>query len=214
MTGPYKYRALSSVADIYRLHELRGTAALVAVVGVARTPKVLAEIDKKRDLSLSDFLGSLGIEGLGRRRVKLVQEAAPGEFDTLKDWESGKLLKMAAAVGLPNIAANIQRQIDENNNLIHALLDAGVTIQMEKTEKKSEPAAGQLTFCITGKLSQPKNVYHDLMTAKGHRFEESYRKGLSYLVANGGSAMYSKLVKAAKDGVPVISEEELMEKLK
>ena len=74
---------------------------------------------------------------------------------------------------------------------------------MPKTE-------GQLTFCLTGKFENPKAFYHEKIVAAGHRFEADYRKGLDYLVASDPASGSSKMKKAAKDGVPVISDAKLL----
>jgi len=205
----YKQRILCSVADLYRT-DAEWHLALVEVLGESRTAKVLAEIDKKRALSLSDFLGSLGIEGLGRRRALLVQQACPGEFDSLEDWTSGKLETMAKEIGLPRAAAGIEKQIHKLKPLIQTLLDAGVTIAETKTEKPMPKKEGTLTFVLTGKFDKPKAFYHDAITAAGHRYEESYRKGLNYLVASDPASGSAKMKKAEKDGVPVISDAKLL----
>ncbi len=203
---------LGTVADIYRLHEPQKIAVLAQVLGLARAKKVLAEIEKKKNLTLAEFLGSMGIEGLGRRRVAIVQGKCPGQFDQLSDWTSGKLAAMAEAAGLPGSAVRIYEQIRANITLIQQLLDTGVTI---KTAAPVPPKkAGSMVFCITGKLSQPKEHFHNLMTEKGHSFVETYKKGIDYLVAADPSSGSSKLAKAAKDGVKVISEDALLELLK
>ncbi len=187
-------------------------ANLAKVLGEPRAEKVVNEINKKRNLSLSDFLGSLGIEGLGRRRVQLVQQALPGQFDTLEDWTSGKLVKLASQVGLPGSAETIFTKLTESNHLIVDLLSSGVTIikQTEKPKPMETQNLNALTFVLTGKFDKPKAFYHDAITAAGHRFEETYKKGISYLVASDPGSNSSKMKKAEKDGVAVISDVKLM----
>jgi DNA ligase (NAD+) len=211
----FESRGLVSAADLYRLKDSpHGRSALEDVVGRARTPKILAEIEKKRTLSLSNFLGCLGIDGLGRRRVILVQQALPGEFDKLSDWLSGKLVEKAAEVGLPNLAKEIQERIMANQDLITDLIDAGVNIGEEPTKAPEPAKEGQLVICLTGKFDKPKKFYHDEIVAAGHRYEESYRKGLSYLVTANPAVLSSKTKKAQKDGVEVISADQLLALIK
>jgi DNA ligase (NAD+) len=202
---------LKDVADLYTLWAPVRRFELESVLGYARAASVLEEIDKKQVLTLAEFLGSLGIHGLGKRRVALVQAKDPGQFNTLGDWTSGKLVTRAAEAGLPKAAPVIQQQIKDAEQLIAELQTAGVKI-MEKTEV-APVKAGALTFCLTGKFSSPKAFYHERITAAGHRFEESYRKGLSFLVAADPSSNSAKLKKAEKDGVSVISDTKLLEML-
>lgn len=204
-------RALGSVADLYAVarwpYQLKGWKD---ILGEKITAKVLAEIDKKRNLSISDFMGSLGIDGLGRRRVILVQQALPGEFDTLEDWTSGDLITKADQIGLPNAAAGIYRQIEAKFPLIQAILNAGVTIKQTTTIKPMPKKTGQLTFCLTGSFPEKKAFYHDKIVAAGHRYEESYRKGIDFLCAADPASGSNKLKKAEKDGVAVISDAKLL----
>jgi DNA ligase (NAD+) len=207
---PNRKRLLDSVARLYELWTPGARNCVVDVLGEKITAKVLAEIDKKRDLTVSDFLGSLGIDGLGRRRVILVQQALPGRFDTLEDWMAGDLVVLAAQVGLPNAAAGINAQIQAALPLIHKLLEAGVKVKKSTTQKPMPKTEGTLTFCLTGKFENPKAFYHEKITNAGHRFEADYRKGLDYLVASDPASGSSKMKKAAKDGVPVISDAKLL----
>lgn len=208
-----KHKVVRSISCLYRLRK-RGFTDLCdengrTILGAKQVTKILDEIDRKRELTLPLFLGSLGIEGLGRRRVAIVQEKDPGQFDTLNDWLSGKLVERAEQVGLPRSAKRIQEQIIANLNLIAELQHFGVTV----TAAAPAPAkkVGSMVFCITGKLSQPKEHFHTLMTDKGHQFTDTYSKSVSCLVAADPASGSAKLKRATKDGVRIISEQELLD---
>lgn len=209
--GTRSGRILARISDLYLLHQLKRRESFEAQLGKARVAKILAEIDKKRKLPLHLFLGSLGIDGLGRRRVQIILEKDPGQFDKLEDWFGSKLFDRADAIGLPGIAGRIQASLNDVEPLVQKLLAAGVEVTApEPAPTKDENA---MLFCITGKLSQPKAVFHDKIVAAGHTFTESYHKGLDYLVAADPSSGSSKMKKAEKDGVKVISETQLLEML-
>jgi NAD-dependent DNA ligase len=169
----------------------------------------LEEIDKRRDLSLPVFLGSIGIIGLGKRAVANVQAAAPGEFDTLEDWLSGKLLQLAEQVHLPNAAENIYRQLQARKPLIEKFLANGVRLAGAAPRKANAP--GGLVICITGALSQPKSHYQVLIEAAGHTFTDSYSpKTVTHLVAADPTGSSSKLQKARNAGTPILDEQGLL----
>jgi len=128
---------IEDAADLYTLH--RRFEALAAMsthaerdlrLGDKRTASILAAIEAKRILSLGQFLGSLGIEHLGKRRVELMIAAAQGELDTLVDWRSGKLCdpQVAERAGVPNIATRIQDDIDAMAEVIDKMLANGVKV--------------------------------------------------------------------------------------
>ena len=86
-----KDMGVKDAADLYILKNRRAELADLKLngktrLGEKRADKFLAEIDKVRKLTLSEFLGSLGIAGLGKRRVALIQSAVGGKLNDIEDW--------------------------------------------------------------------------------------------------------------------------------
>ncbi len=185
-------------------------------LGERRTDSILQAIDATRQLSLSQFLGSLGLEHLGKRRVELMIKAANGELDRLSDWRSGKLRDPAIAekAGAPNIGAAIQDGIDAMSEVIDKMLADGVTVQDVapgiNTEQLIAPAR---TICISGKLPSGKKKadYEAPLREAGFALVEDVNKELSYLVLADPASTSSKAQKARKLGIAVISEDELLD---
>lgn len=208
---------IKTAADLYILHSKRNDIADVILsgkvrMGEKRADKIIEEIEKKRELTLSDFLGSLGIFGLGKRRVALIQESLVGEMDTLNDWFSNKLIDNAQKAGVPNIARRIHSEILEQKILILKFIENGVVIT--KPKPKQAIRNGAFVICITGALEMPKKHYQDLIEKSEHIYTDTFNKDVTYLVAadiNSGSA---KLKKATKQGTKVINESELIALLK
>lgn len=122
-----------------------------------RALSILGAIDATRTLTLSQFLGSLGMDHLGKRRVELMIRAARGALSTLGDWQSGRLRDAAFAVqaGVPNIGGPIQDGIDSMARVIDRLLAAGVSVlppQDDPQASSGEVAQPLKTICISGKL--------------------------------------------------------------
>ena len=67
-------------------------------------------------------------------------------------------------------------------------------------------------FVITGTLKEPRKYYEDLITKHGHVFQKSITKTTDYLVC--GDKAGSKKAKAEKMGITILTEEELINKLK
>ncbi|MCH2110737.1 MAG: hypothetical protein MK135_15550, partial [Polyangiaceae bacterium] len=77
---------LEDAAGLYRLHETPEALENLIIhqekqlkLGKKRSQTILQGIEAKRELSLIDFLGSLGIDRLGKRRVELMVNAAQGD---------------------------------------------------------------------------------------------------------------------------------------
>jgi DNA ligase (NAD+) len=200
-------------ADLYSLKNRRDALVNLKLngktrLGEKRADRFLAEIEKVRKLTLSAFLGSLGIAGLGKRRVALMQAAVGGKLDTLEDWFSGKLLDMAQEAGVPGMAERIQKDLQANRSLIEKFKTEGVMIVKDA---KSEPIkAGACVICITGALSKPKAYFWDLIQKAGHVATDDFSKSVTHLVAADSSGTSGKLQKARKAGIPIWSEADLM----
>ena len=79
------------------------------------------------------------------------------------------------------------------------------------TENLNNQAEGPLsgkTFVLTGALSRPRPEFEKMIAAAGGKATGSVTKNTTYLVAGEGGG--SKRDKAAKLGIPVIGEEELI----
>ena len=83
---------------------------------------------------------------------------------------------------------------------------AGVNMRAERKVLASVDLAGQ-TFVLTGTMSAPRGAIKALVEANGGKVSGSVSKKTSYVVA--GDSPGSKVEKAIKNGVPVISEDEL-----
>jgi DNA ligase (NAD+) len=215
---------IEDAADLYTLkHRFNELANLVThaerdlKLGEKRASNILEAIEAKRVLTLSQFLGSLGLEHLGKRRVEIMIHAAQGELDTLEDWRSGKLRypKVAELAGAPNIANPIQDGIDAMATVIDKMLANGVEVMSQQEDihaSNGSPAAERKTVCISGKLTsgKKKSDYQAPLLAAGYELVDDVSKDLKYLVLADAGSTSSKAVKARKLGVIVISEEELV----
>jgi NAD-dependent DNA ligase len=162
---------------------------------------------------LSQFLGSLGIDRLGKRRVELMAVAADGALDTLDNWRSGKLRQesLAEKAGVPKVATQIQDAIDAMAPLMDKLLAAGVKVQSRQQGQFASRAETVKTVCISGKLpsGMKKSDYEAPLRAVGYELVDAVSKELNYLVLADPDSISSKAEKARKLGVLVISEDQL-----
>jgi DNA ligase (NAD+) len=200
-------------ADLYILHWRESQLADLVLsgkvrLGEKRARKIIEEIEKKRILTISEFLGSLGIFGLGKRRVTLIQEGLPGKLDTLEDWFTDTLIKNAAQCGVKNMAQGIHDELIKQKSYILKFLINGVTIS--KPQPKKQLKAGAHIICITGALTYPKSYYQNLIELSGNGYVDSFCKGVTHLVAADPNSGSNKLEKARKAGTKVINENELL----
>ena len=200
---------ITSIADLYRLHLREKELAAVNInqqvkLGTRRARKIIEEIDQKKTLTLSEFIGSLGITGLGRRRVTLIQEADPGRFDNLENWLDDTILCRATHAKIPNLATAIYNDLQNHKQLIMDCIAAGVTIKSPTPVSATGPL-----ICITGSLSKPKKEWQAEIEAKGFKYTDSLSPTVKYLVAADISSGSAKLKKAEKYGTTILDEEGL-----
>jgi DNA ligase (NAD+) len=212
--------SIEDAADLYGMADrAEALAKLIinvenqTVLGAKRTKTILDAIESLRDLTLSQFLGSLGIDRLGKRRVELMAVAADGALDTLDNWRSGKLRQesLAEKAGVPKVATQIQDAIDAMAPLIDKLLAAGVKVQSRQQGQFASRAETVKTVCISGKLpsGMKKSDYEAPLRAVGYELVDAVSKELNYLVLADPDSISSKAEKARKLGVLVISEDQL-----
>lgn len=216
-------------ADLYTLGRDRDALAALIInadkeirLGTKRADSILGEIDKARTLSLVDFMGSLGIHGLGPRRVELMLTAVPGELDTLADWRGGHLRDpdFAARAGVPSMGESLQDGIDGVADVIDALVANGVTVKpvdgkalVQATQTAAAQSKG--TVAITGKLpsGKKKNDYAQPLENAGYTLVDKVTRELSYLVLSDPTSTSGKAKKARDYGVKLISEDDLLKML-
>lgn len=211
---------IEDAADLYALKpRLNELAQLVThterdlKLGEKRATSILEAIEAKRILTLSQFLGSLGLEHLGKRRTEIMIQASQGQLDTLDDWRSGKLRQseIAELAGVPKIAQPIQDGIDAMSMVIDKMLANGVEILPPQEDIHATSALSPKTICISGKLlsGKKKDDYKIPLQAAGYELVNEVRKGLHYLVLADPTSSSSKALKAKKLDIPVITEEQL-----
>lgn len=108
----------------------------------------------------------------------------------------------------PILAQNIVDWFtDERNKTVLAKMQAaGVNMQAEEKVAAGTALAGK-TFVLTGTMSVPRGKIKALVEANGGKVTGSVSKKTGYVVA--GDSPGSKVEKAEKIGVPILSEDEL-----
>ncbi len=95
---------------------------------------------------------------------------------------------------------------DHHQNVLSKMWNAGVKMESEKQIALSADLAGK-TFVLTGAMSVPRGEIKTLIEANGGKVTSGVSKRTSFVIA--GDSPGSKVEKAQKNGVPVISEDDL-----
>jgi DNA ligase (NAD+) len=199
---------VGSIADLYRLggreQELLGLDRMAE----KSANNLLEELEAARSMTLSTFISALGLPRIGPEVASLVCT----EVRTLEDLMQMPMERESAVERLTKIdrigetVANLL--LDGVSDRRDSILDLHQQIEISQSEPKSAdgPLSG-LSFCISGALSRPRKEIALSIKSEGGKVVSSVSGRLDYLVA--GESAGSKLGKANRLGVRVISESEL-----
>lgn len=202
---------LTTPADFFRL-----TVDDVKVLeGFAQrsAENLVKSIQERRKIPLSVFLAALGLKRGGL--VKCREVAAKfSTLDNVLNAKSEDLLqeKGWAAKSAQDFIESLHARSKWITELLSVVEVINDTTQVERAQFATHPLAGK-SICITGALSQPREVYARKLEKLGAKLASSVTGKTNYLVCNEESAS-SKFVQAKKLGVPVLKEAELVEMLK
>ncbi len=223
-----QYRELSDIPSVNMEERNRIREQLSAVKDSAKKlltaeePTFLAENKKATDANkkeLEDLQTGL--------RSELLQVAEQGGFPVIKRAEmQGKSTRQFCLIATQSLysyeyrgpvgmveASNIYRYFNSKAGVetlaqMQALGINPVSATYRDGEQKAEGPLSGKTFVLTGALSRPRPEFEKMITAAGGKATGSVTKNTDYLVAGEGGG--SKRDKAAKLGIPIISEEELL----
>jgi DNA ligase (NAD+) len=197
------------IADLYRL--TWDQLAEFDGVGEISARKALENLRKVRRIPLSRFVAGFDIGGIAE--LKIARLVASG-FDTLEKLQNASVQEMASADGIGEITAQqIREGLTAVAQSMRDLLNTGA-VEIEEgqestgRENRELPLQGK-SFCFTGALErQTRSEAERLVRELGGEAKSGVTGSLSYLVTNEPDGKSSKMVKARKLGVPVISEKE------
>lgn len=167
--------------------------------------KVFDSIQSHKKIKLAAYIAGFDIEDMGET---MIQKLVDSGFNTLEKILNAKVEDFASVYGFAEISAgNFVEGLKEN--MEELLFLSKNYIQLE--EGKAEGVFAGKSFCFTGELRTMKRQdAENLVKQNGGTCKSSVTKDLSYLVTNDTSSGSSKNQKAAKLGIPVITEDEFL----
>ena len=207
----YREGLLRNIADIYDLR--KEDVARLEGFGDKSAENILAGIEASKQVPWSRVLFALGIRMVGETTAKKIARRFTS-IDTLQ-WASKEELTAIDDVG-DQIAENITAYFLDMRNIeiLERLRVAGVTFEDkgERLKVKGESLAGK-SIVISGTFSRhSREEYKEMIEAYGGKNVGSVSKKTSFILA-GENMGPEKRKKAESLGVPMVSEEEFLEKV-
>jgi DNA ligase (NAD+) len=176
-------------------------------MGEKGAKKLLAELDKYRDITLENFLGGLCIDGVATSTAKSIIDCGYDTLDKIFKLSTAQLEKIP---GFGEIRAQAFHDgLIENAVRIDSIIKAGVTIK-----ERIKGTLSNKSFCFTGTMETPRGQLQKLVEEAGGEVKKSVGKDLDYLVISDPNSTTSKAQAAKKNGTTLISEKDFLKMVK
>lgn len=204
---------VGSYGDVFRLHTKRDELLKLERMGEKKADNLLTGIEAAKGRGLMRVLASLGVRHVGSTASRVLAEQF-GTLEKLKELsieeiESFKINGEESGIG-PEIARSLHEYLhsERGRAILEDLTKEGV--KLEEDDQPAAAASGPLagkTLVVTGTLERySRTEAQDLIARHGGKATSSVSKATDYLLA--GEKAGSKLAKAEKLGVAVLSEAE------
>ena len=205
----YQEGLIATIADLYSLKAPE--IARLERMGKKSALNILDGIRASKEVSFERVLFALGIRLVGETTAKTLAKAFR-TIDALKEATLEDLVQVDE-IGARIAQSVMQYFADEKNlQVIERLREAGVQMQMEELDMSdfTDKLAGK-SIVISGVFTHhSRDEYKNLIEKNGGKNVGSISKKTSFILA-GENMGPSKLEKAEKLGIPIVSEDEFLQ---
>ena len=199
---------LKSLVDLYRLQ--KSDLINLERFGELSATKLLNAIEGTKQAPLAKFITALGIRHVGAQTAVALADAFQS-LEALRDATEEELLKIPD-IGL-TVSESILAYFADEDNLKQLDDFATLGVHPVYINHDNAPLKGQ-SFVVTGTLTDlGREEAEDLLREKGATVTSSVTKNTTALIA-GAKPGASKVTKAEKLGIKIISEAEFRELIK
>ena len=199
---------IKTIVDIYSLKEYREELENLEKMGQKSVDNLINNIEASKNRDFSKVLYALGIPFVGKFNANLLTK----NFKNIENLKNQSIENLLAVKGIGDkVAIAVNTFLNNKNNwkIITDLQNIGLQFAINESDLKEiadNPIKGK-NFLATGKLQKYKrNDIKDIILSKGGNYLSAVSKNLDFLIA--GEKAGSKLEKAEKLGVRVLTEEE------
>ncbi len=206
----YRLSLLRHISDLYRLKERQEELQRIERFGEKSISNMLAGIEKSKEQPFEKVLFGLGIRYVGETIARKLAQ----HFRTVDALAAASAEEIAGVYEIgTRIAESVTEYFSSEEHLrqIELLKQYGLQLATEEKEvvMASDKLAGK-TFIISGVFDRfSREELGELIESNGGKLLSSISGKLSYLVA-GENMGPSKLAKAQKLNIPIISDDDLL----
>ena len=198
-------------ADLFALGEHETEITEMEGLGQKSFDNLMEALERARHTTLPRLIYSLGIANIGPANARILCRAFDYDVEKLRHAGQEELVEVDGIGEV--IAQGIQEYFSDpdHQRLLDRLL-AVLELENPQAESNSQPFAGKI-FVITGSLERFPNrkAAQEWIESLGGKAAGSVSSKTSYLVNNDTTSNSSKNRKAKELGIPILSEEGLLQ---
>lgn len=205
---------LKDIPDIYNLSTYSKIITSQKGFGVKAYTNLIQTIEQSKKCKLSNFIYALGIENVGLSTSEDICNYFNNDIDKLRKASINELLKIkdigdVTAEGIYNFFNKDKEAIALLNSLLSYITFIENEIKNNTEVNTSNPLYGKKVY-PTGKFTLKKSEIKGILNSLGAEISNGYSKTLDYLICGGDTSKSSKVNKAMKDGIPLMTEKEFL----
>lgn len=179
-------------------------------MGEKSVSNLLENIEKSKNMNFDKVFYALGIEYIGKSASTLITK----HFESIDNILNASVEDLLQIDGIGEKSAISIYEFFKNKDnleLINKLKEYGLKFTLEKKDFKENSFITNKLFAVTGKLEKySRDEMKEYILSFGGQFTNTISKKLDYLIV--GDKAHSKLEKAEKLGIKVISENEFFKR--
>ncbi|WXA52191.1 NAD-dependent DNA ligase LigA [Mycoplasmopsis cynos] len=207
----YEKGFLTDIISIYKLSNYKEQIVQLNSFGSSRKNKntdfkkynnIINSINQSKKTTVDTLLFAIGIPNIGKNVAKLISQKM-NKISDLLTLDLDTLLEINTIGNI--IISSIKNfiSIPENINLIKKLDEI---IEYQENQEKVSNTLENLTFVITGTLSESRDYFKNIIEQNGGKVTNTISKNTNYLLV--GENPGSKIEKANKLNIKIINESE------
>lgn len=201
---------IKEYSDLFRLDRYHDTIVTMEGFGEKSYQNLMDSIEKARDISLPNFVYSLGILNIGLANAKVICKAFGNDLDKVLNLTKDELMSVD---GIGEVIADSYGAYfadEDNKKRVDNLLRC---VRMRKEDVVTEESllTGK-TVVVTGSLNlyASRKDLQEEIERRGAKLSGSVSKNTFVLVNNDVNSASSKNKTAKELGIPIMSEEDFV----
>lgn len=202
---------VTDFVSIYHIEDFEDEIVELEGFGETSFNKMVAAINKSRNVKLFNLIYALGIPNVGLATAKLICDYFDNDLVKVVTSTYGQLVCID---GIGDVIAESFTDYFGDTDNAKAFVDLVNELNIEKPEEKLNSSMSGVTICVTGSvyIFNNRREIEDLIVKLGGKLTKSVSRSTSYLVTNDTGTGSRKNKAAAEYGIPILTEQEFIDK--